>query len=87
MKYKKEERIFKALANYRRLAILRFLNNTKKAKVGDIAREINLSFKATSKHLQILKNVEMVFSEQVSLEQFYYLNKFNFYLKRNISIL
>lgn len=73
------ERSMKALANRRRLAILRFLKNGKdkekkkgiEASVGDIAEEIRLSFKATSKHLGILSAASIVDREQRSLQMFY----------------
>lgn len=72
---KKYERILKGLANRRRLAILRFLNGTKEANVAQIAEIINLSFKATSKHLGILANLDILEKEQRSLEMFYRLGK------------
>ena len=61
----------KALANRRRLAILRFLKTKKEASVGDIAEEIKLSFKATSKHLGVLSAASIVDREQRSLLMFY----------------
>lgn len=82
MDYQQIEKIYKALANRRRLAILAHINSTGQANVGDIANEINLSIKATSKHLQVLKNAGMVHSKQISLEQHYSINKTNIYLKR-----
>jgi DNA-binding transcriptional ArsR family regulator len=68
------ERIMKALANRRRLAILRFLKTEKEASVGDIAEEIRLSFKATSKHLGVLSAAGIVDREQRSLQMFYHLS-------------
>lgn len=68
---KELERIIKAFANRRRLAIVCYLIRTKEATVGDIAREIKLSFKATSKHLGILLAVDIVEKEQRSLEMWY----------------
>ena len=61
------ERELKALANGRRLAILRILRTRKAAPVGEIAELIKLSFKATSKHLAILYAANIVEKEQVSL--------------------
>lgn len=72
---KKFERVLKGLANRRRLAILKFLNSVKEANVADIAEVINLSFKATSKHLGILANLDILEKEQRSLEMFYRLSK------------
>ena len=65
------ERNFKALANKRRLAILRMLKSRKRAAVGEIAAGIKLSFKATSKHLNILYAAGLVDKEQESLTVFY----------------
>lgn len=72
---KETEKILKALANRRRLAILKFLSKTTKASVGDIAKEIKLSFKATSKHLGILRAADIIEREQVSLLMYYSLNR------------
>ena len=65
------EKIFKAFANKRRLAIIKYLKTQKEASVGQIADEISLSLKATSKHLGILSAVDMVDKEQKSLMMFY----------------
>ena len=48
------EKTMKALANRRRLGIVKLLKKDGAVSVADIAREIGLSFKATSKHLGIL---------------------------------
>ncbi len=64
----------KALANRRRLAILRFLKTKKEVSVGDISEEIKLSFKATSKHLGVLSAAGIVDREQRSLQMFYHLS-------------
>jgi DNA-binding transcriptional ArsR family regulator len=68
------ERILKALANRRRLAIIRHLKKHKDASVGDIAEAINLSFKATSKHLGILTAVDILEREQRNIQMFYALS-------------
>lgn len=65
------ERILKALANRRRLAILRFLKKKKEASVGDIAGEIKISFNATSKHLLLLAASGIVDREQKGLQMYY----------------
>ena len=65
------ERIFKALGNRRRLAIVQFLKGRKEASVGDIADAIKLSFKSTSKHLAILVAVQILEREQKNLYMFY----------------
>ncbi|MDO8562180.1 MAG: metalloregulator ArsR/SmtB family transcription factor [bacterium] len=61
------ERNMKALANKRRLAILKYLKRVGKSSVGDIASEIKLSFKATSRHLAVLTNVGILEKEQEGL--------------------
>jgi len=68
---KEIEKNLKALANKRRLAILKFLNVTANASVGQVAKEIKLSFKATSKHLGILHSANILEREQVSLQMYY----------------
>lgn len=71
----KMEKLLKALANRRRLAILKFLKEKKEASVGEIAHQIKLSFKATSKHLYILSVADLVEKEQMGLQVFYRLSK------------
>lgn len=68
---KNEEKIFKALANHRRLEIVHFLKVNKTATVGELARHLKISFKSTSKHLQILLGVEIVEKKQKSLLMIY----------------
>ncbi len=67
------EKIVKALANRRRLLILKYLRRVGHATVGDIAEEIRLSFAATSRHLRILLLASVVDRDQVGLEADYYL--------------
>lgn len=69
------ERELKALANARRLAILKYLQSKKEAIVGEIAEAINLSFKSTSRHLSVLKSSELVEYEQRGLAYYYSLPK------------
>ena len=68
---KELEKIMKAMANRRRLAILKFLKHNGRATVGEIAREINLSFKATSKHLRVLSAADIVERDQIGLQMWY----------------
>ena len=70
MKEKELERIFKALGNRRRLIILNLLKTRKVMPVGEIARELKLSIKATSKHLLLLTAIDIVEKEQVSSQVF-----------------
>lgn len=68
---KKLEKIFKALANKKRLEIISFLSKTKRASVGEIAEEINTSIKSTSKHLLTLYHAEFLEKERVHGLTFY----------------
>lgn len=65
------EKQLKALANRRRLAILKYLKEHKEAPVGEIAHEIKLSFKSTSKHLAVLAALDIIERDQRSLQMFY----------------
>ena len=67
---KELERSLKALANKRRLAILKYLKQKKEAPVGEIAEAIKLSLRATSKHLGVLASVDIVEKDQRSLQIF-----------------
>ena len=71
MQMKELEKTMKALANKRRLAILKFLKKRTQAPVAEIAEAINLSFEATSKHLGILFNAEILEREQISPQIYY----------------
>lgn len=68
---KEIEKVLKALANKRRLGIVKYLKKEKEAIVGDIAQAINLSFTATSKHLGVLAAADIVEKEQRGLEMWY----------------
>lgn len=71
---KELERTLKALSNKRRLAIIKYLKKNQPSSVGEIAKEIKLSFKATSKHLGILSINDIVEKNQQSLQMFYELS-------------
>ncbi|MBI2888604.1 MAG: winged helix-turn-helix transcriptional regulator [Candidatus Liptonbacteria bacterium] len=68
---KELERSLKALANRRRLAILKYIKRNGEASVGEIADEISLSFKATSKHLRVLGACDILECNQRSSQMFY----------------
>ena len=74
MKDKELESNLKALANRRRLSILRFVKKSKEASVGDIASEIHLSLKSTSRLLSVLFSAGLLEREQRSLQVFYKLD-------------
>lgn len=85
---KELEKILKALANRRRLAILKYLKENRKAPVAEIAHEIDLSFKATSKHLGILLAADILEKDQISLQMFYRLaDRQKFEVKYILSLL
>ena len=67
------EKQYKALANRRRLIIVKYLKEHHKASVGEIAKEIKLRIKSTSKHLRILATADFVDREQQNLRVFYFL--------------
>lgn len=71
MEIKTLEKYLKALANKRRLAILKHLKKIKEATVGEISELINLSFKSTSRHLSVLFGADLVEREQRSTEVYY----------------
>lgn len=68
---KEIEKILKAVANKRRLAIIKYIKSKKEASVGDIAAAIKLSFKSTSRHLTLLTNADVLEREQRGLNSFY----------------
>jgi len=72
---KQLEKILKGLANRRRLAIIKILLKQKVMTVAEIAGEINLSFTSTSKHLAILRQLDIVDSQQKSLSVYYSISK------------
>ena len=77
MNNKELEKILKALANKRRIMVLKYLKQSGKVSVGDIAEHIKLSFKSTSRHLNVLSSVDVLEKEQVGLTVFYFLPKTN----------
>lgn len=72
---KQLEKTLKAMSNRRRLAIIKFLKETGGATVGEISREIRISFKTTSKHLGILLAADIVDREQKGRAVLYFLAK------------
>ncbi len=68
---KEYEKTLKALANKRRLQIIKYIKRKKIATVTVIAEHLKLSFKSTSKHLAILFSAGILDKEQKSLSMFY----------------
>ncbi len=73
-KSKEIEKILKALANHRRLEILRVLKRGEDVTVGDIADVIHLSLKSTSRHLAVLAAARVLEKDQIGLEVYYELS-------------
>lgn len=71
---KELERILKALANKRRLAIFQYLKKNGEATVTELAAAINLSFRSTSRHLAILWSVNALDKRQESTAVYYWIS-------------
>ncbi len=69
------EKILKAFANRRRLAIIKYLKNEGEASVGEVAHAIKLSFKATARHLATLFSADILEKEQRNIFVFYRLSE------------
>ncbi|MFC1594964.1 ArsR/SmtB family transcription factor [Patescibacteria group bacterium] len=70
-----QERIFKALANRRRLAILRYLRKHGESSVTDIAEVIGVSTSSTSKHLIDLAKANLVQEKKKGFYVLYSIHK------------
>jgi len=68
---KKLEKSLKAVANQRRLSILKLLKENKEQSVSVIAFKIKLSIRSTSKHLAILFGADILDREQRNFQTFY----------------
>lgn len=68
---KKWTKIFKILGNENRLKIIKILYPTQELAVGEIADQINLSLKATSKHLINLANLDILQSRGKNGQVYY----------------
>ena len=67
--------IFKVFANINRLKIVKLLAGTDKMTVSDIADELDISLKSTSKHLIILDNIDVLEGSGKSGHVYYWLNQ------------
>ncbi|KKT40472.1 MAG: ArsR family transcriptional regulator [Candidatus Giovannonibacteria bacterium GW2011_GWA2_44_13b] len=83
------EKLLKALANKRRLEILKSLKKEPgdELSVGEIAEKIKLSFKATSRHLRILFEADILDKEQRNIQVFYHIDFKGKLVKYIVSIL
>lgn len=84
MPIKQSGRLFKALANERRLEIMRIIISKSKLNVIEISDQIELAFKSTSKHLQILENADLLICRRDGRSSFYSINKKNYLLDKTI---
>jgi predicted transcriptional regulator len=67
--------IFKVLGNINRLKIMKMLASGKIMNVTEVADELKISLKSTSKHLIILERFDLLESEGKSSRVYYSLNK------------
>ena len=67
--------VFRVLVNINRLKIIKMLADGHKMNVGDIAEDLNISFKATSNHLAILKNLDVLEAQGSAGHVFYSFNR------------
>ncbi|MDO8552188.1 MAG: winged helix-turn-helix domain-containing protein [bacterium] len=66
--------VFRTLSNINRLKIIAMLSDGRKMNVGDIAEDLRISFKGTSNHLAMLKNLDVLEAQGASGHVFYFIN-------------
>jgi predicted transcriptional regulator len=66
--------VFKALGNINRIKIIQLLSKSKPLNVTQIADELGISLKATSQHLIILQNLDVLESQGRQGHVYYNLN-------------
>jgi DNA-binding transcriptional ArsR family regulator len=67
--------IFKALANVNRLKIIKLLSGDRSLSVTEVADVLKISFRATSKHLIMLNNLDILENSGKQGHAFYHLNQ------------
>jgi DNA-binding transcriptional ArsR family regulator len=67
--------IFRTLANINRLKIIKLLIDGRKMNVTDITENLGISFKATSNHLALLKNLDVLEAQGTEGHVFYSFNR------------
>ncbi len=72
---KRQVVVFRTLGNINRLKIIGMLFGGAKLNVGDIAQKLHISFKATSNHLAMLKNLDIIEAQSTAKHVFYFLSK------------
>ena len=68
---------FSAAANANRLRILYALSQTEERRVSDLADDLGISLPATSSHLKILRQANLVKFRREALTNYYSINKDN----------
>ncbi|MFY9461830.1 MAG: metalloregulator ArsR/SmtB family transcription factor [Candidatus Sungiibacteriota bacterium] len=66
--------VFRVLANINRLKIIEMLKGGRAMSVSDIAERLDISLKATSNHLAMLKNLDVLESRGTAGHVFYSIN-------------
>lgn len=66
--------VFRTLANVNRLKIIQMLSGGQKMTVSQISQNLSISFKATSNHLAMLKNLDVLDALGAEGHVFYSLN-------------
>ena len=66
--------IFRVLSNSNRLKIIEMLLGGRKMNVSEITKTLGVSFKSTSNHLAILKNLDVLESHGKDGHVFYFIN-------------
>ena len=75
MNFKRWIVVFRALANTNRLKIIKILSEDKELNVTEIADSLRISLKATSNHLVILKNLDVLNAQGKAGHVFYSFNQ------------
>lgn len=74
MNTKRWTTVFRVLANINRLKIIKMLEDGRKMSVTGIARSLKISLKATSNHLVLLKNLDVLEAQGAAGHVFYSIN-------------
>jgi len=77
-------KVFKALANQKRLNILRLLMREGELPVSVIAKRLRISFTSASKNLLKLENVGLIKRREDSIWIYYEINRDRTYLYREL---
>ncbi|MGQ9621483.1 MAG: ArsR/SmtB family transcription factor [Bacteroidales bacterium] len=72
--FQKQAELFKALAHPARLAILKYLADTKTCIIGDLAKELPLSRTTVNQHLKELKEAGLIIGTTEGVKTCYCLN-------------